>query len=114
MVEAPQCEVTPDSDTDSLRAGRELNVDTVLDSRIRRLGDRVRVTAQLVSVCDGAALWAGKFDELFTNLFAVEDSISQVASALLLKLRGDEGWQLAKRYTESAEAYQPNLLGSGK
>jgi DNA-binding winged helix-turn-helix (wHTH) protein/tetratricopeptide (TPR) repeat protein len=100
------------SEKETVVAGRELEVDTVLEGSIRRLGERVRVTAQLVSVPDGSVLWAEKFDEDFTDIFKVEDSISgKVAEALALQLSGEEQKRLTKRYTDNAEAYQLYLKG---
>jgi TolB-like protein/Tfp pilus assembly protein PilF len=97
---------------DPVVAGRELNVAAVLDGSIQRWEDRIRITVQLVSVKDAAALWAEKFDEKFTDIFAVEDSISeQVAAALTLKLTGEEKRLLTKHYTENTEAYQAYLRG---
>jgi serine/threonine-protein kinase len=76
------------------------------------VGDRIRVTARLINVADGASLWAGTFDEKFTDVFAVQDAISQkVADALALRLSGDEKNQLTKRYTDDVEAYQLYLTG---
>ena len=93
-------------------AGRELGADLILDGRIQRSGDDLRLTLQLVNVKDGRPLWADQFDEKFTDLFTIEDSISQkVAQALTLKLSGDEQQRLAKRSTENAEAYQEYLKG---
>jgi len=100
------------SEKETVVAGRELEVDTVLEGSIRRLSDRVRVTARLVSVRDGSLLWADKFDENFTDIFKVEDSISgKVAEALALKLSGEERKRLTKRYTDNTEAYQLYLKG---
>lgn len=100
------------TEKDTVVAGRELEVDTVLEGSIRRLGERVRVTARLVSVPDGSVLWADKFDENFTDIFKVEDSISgKVAEALALKLSGEAQKRLTKRYTDNAEAYQLYLKG---
>ena len=97
---------------DPAGADRELLVSSVLEGSIQRSGKRVRVTVQLVNVQDGATLWAEKFDETFTNIFAVEDSISeQVAEALTLKLTLKERRQLRKRYTENTEAYRAYLKG---
>ena len=97
---------------DPLAAGRELGVESVLDGSFQRWGDRIRVTARLVQVRDGSALWAGSFDEKFTDVFAVQDAISQrVAASLALRLSGDEQKGLAKRYTENIEAYQLYLTG---
>jgi DNA-binding winged helix-turn-helix (wHTH) protein/Tfp pilus assembly protein PilF len=102
--------ISPEKDT--VGAGRELGVDTVLEGSIRRVGERIRVTARLVSVTDGSVLWADKFDENFTDIFKVEDSISgKVAEALALKLSGEEKKHLTKRYTDNAEAYHLYLKG---
>ncbi len=100
------------SEKETVVAGRELEVDTVLEGSIRRLGEQVRVTARLVSVRDGSLLWADKFDEDFTDIFKVEDSISgKVTGALALRLSGEEQKRLTKRYTNNAEAYQLYLKG---
>lgn len=97
---------------DPVLVGRELGVDTVLDGTIQRLGERLRVTVQLVSVKDQTTLWAGKFDERFTDIFGVEDSISdRIAAALELKLSGRERAMLAKHQTEDIGAYDAYLRG---
>lgn len=97
---------------DPVAAGRELNVDSVVEGSIQRAGDRVRVTVQLVSVRESRPLWAYTFDERLTDIFSVQDSISaQVAQALTLKLTGEEERLLAKRYTLNVEAYQSYLRG---
>ncbi len=97
---------------DSLAAGRELGVDSVLDGSIQTWGDRIRISARLVSVGDGKQLWAGQFDEKFTDIFAVQDSISErVAAALIPRLGGEERQRLAKHDTENVEAYQLYLKG---
>ena len=96
---------------DPLAAGRELQVDSVVDGSIQRWGDRIRVTARLVGV-GGEQLWAGQFDEKFTDIFAVQDAISgRVAGALALHLSGEEERRLTKRYTENAAAYELYLMG---
>src|SRR6266540_403272 len=95
-----------------LAAGRALNVEAVLDGHIQRSGDRIRVSARLVSVDDGKQLWAGQFDEQMADLFTVQDSISQrVAAALALKLSGEEQKRLSKRHTSNIRAYQSYLQG---
>jgi TolB-like protein/Tfp pilus assembly protein PilF len=97
---------------DPIAAGQELRVESVLDGSIQRSGQRIRVTVQLISVANGAALWAAKFDEQFTGIFEVEDSISeQVTKALTLKLTSEEKVQLVKHHTEDSEAYQLYLRG---
>ncbi len=99
-------------DTNPIEAGQALNVEAVLEGSIQLLGERIRVTVQLVSVRDGRHLWTAKFDEQFTHLFAVEDSISrQLTEALALALSGGEQAQLARHYTENPEAYKLYLKG---
>lgn len=101
-----------DRGEDPLAAGRELGVDALLDGKIQQAGDRLRVTVQLLRVADGASLWAEKFDEQFTNIFDVQDSISdQAARSLTLQLTGSERELMRKHYTENAEANQTYLQG---
>jgi len=97
---------------DSSAAGRELQVSSVLEGNVQKVADRIRVTARLINVTDGASLWAGTFDEKFTDVFAVQDAISQkVADALALRLSGEEKRRLTKRDTKNLEAYQLYLTG---
>jgi len=97
---------------DTLTIGRKLNVDAVLDGTVQHAGERVRVTVQLICLESGKSIWSAKFDEHFTDIFAVQDSISeQVASALALKINGVERQRLRKRHTENTEAYQLYLMG---
>jgi DNA-binding winged helix-turn-helix (wHTH) protein/TolB-like protein/Tfp pilus assembly protein PilF len=97
---------------DPLAAGRELKVEAVLDGNIQRVGDHLRLTAQLIGVRDGAPLWSGKFDERFDNVFAAQDLISErVAEALALRLTGEQRESLRKRYTDNIEAYQAYSSG---
>ena len=97
---------------DSLTAGRELGVDALLDGFVQKSGDKVRVTAQLLRVSDGKHLWSAQFNENFTDIFAVEDSISkQMVEALLLNLTGEEQRRVTKHYTENIEAYELYLRG---
>jgi len=99
-------------DQDPLAAGREQRVDAVLEGSIQRLGAKVRVTVRLLNVQDGSPLWAYKCDEYCTDIFALEDAISErVAGALALELTSEERKLLTKRYTENVEAYQLYLKG---
>ena len=101
-----------DPTKDLVSTGRELKVDAVLDGTVQRDGDRVRVTVQLIRVADGKPLWADRFDESWTGIFALQDRVSeQVATALLLRLSLEEAELLRRRYTENAEAYQLYLRG---
>jgi DNA-binding winged helix-turn-helix (wHTH) protein/tetratricopeptide (TPR) repeat protein len=97
---------------DTLAAGRELGVDSLLEGNIQRDGSNIRVTARLISVADGASLWAGTFDQEFTNVFALQDTIAEkVASALALRMGEDEKKRLTQRYTKDVEAYHLYLKG---
>jgi DNA-binding winged helix-turn-helix (wHTH) protein/tetratricopeptide (TPR) repeat protein len=99
-------------DQDPLAAGREQQVDAVLESSFQRNGESIRVTVRLVRVKDGSLLWAEKLDEKFTDIFAVQDSISEkVARSLALKLTGEEKKLLTKRYTKNPDAYRFYLKG---
>jgi TolB-like protein len=91
-----------DPGQDPVKAGRELQTDAVLDGGIQKAGDRVRVSVRLLDVKSGAALWSEQFDENFTDIFKVQDSIAQrITSALTLKLTRNEQELLAKHLTES-------------
>lgn len=99
-------------DQDPLLAGREQQVDAVLEGSIQRLQDEIRVTVRLLRVTDGAQLWSNKFDEKSTDILIIQDSISeQVARTLAVKLTGEEKGLLTKRYTSDPEAYQFYLKG---
>jgi DNA-binding winged helix-turn-helix (wHTH) protein/tetratricopeptide (TPR) repeat protein len=92
--------------------GRELKVDALLDGVFQRAGDQIRVSVQFIRVADGVTLWAAKFDEQFTNILSIQDSISeQVAGALAIKISGEEQRQLRKNYTASSEAFQHFIRG---
>lgn len=93
---------------DSLTVGRELGVESVLDGTIQTWGDRIRISAKLLRSSDGKQLWAGQFDEKFTDIFVVQDSISErVATALKMRFGGKQ----KKHPTENVEAYQLYMKG---
>ena len=97
---------------DALAAGRELGVESVLDGNIQRTDDRIRISSRLVRVEDGTTLWAETFDEKFTDIFSVQDSISQkIVGALAVQLSGEDRDRLTKKYTANTEAYQLYLKG---
>ena len=100
------------ADVDPVEAGRQLGVDAVVDGRLQRSGSRLRLTVQLVPTAGGAPLWADHFDEEFTHLFAVEDTVAErVAAALVAELSAEERQRLGRRQTESLEAYQAYCRG---
>jgi tetratricopeptide (TPR) repeat protein len=97
---------------DAISAGREQQVDAVLDGHIQKAAEKVRVTVRLLRVADGTPLWVDTFDVEMTDLFTVQDSISErVAAALAITLAGAERERLTKHHTEDHEAYQLYLKG---
>ena len=95
-------------DRDTVSAGRELQADAVLDGSIQTSDGRIRVSLRLMRTGDGMQLWTENFDEKFTDVFAVQDSISErVATALKIRL----GNRQKKRPTDSIEAYQLYMKG---
>src|SRR5262245_10221963 len=100
-------------DQDPIAAGREQEVDAVLDGSIQKSGDSIRVSVQLLRVRDGKMLWAQTFDEKLAGIFTVEDSIAQrVVEALSLRLSGREKQRLTKHDTRNLEAYLSYQLGN--
>jgi len=93
--------------------GRDLDVGLILVGGVQCAGERIRVTVQLVNVASGAPLWAEKFDERLTDIFAVEDVISErVAQSLTLRLMNEERARSTRRGSENTEAYQLYLRGN--
>jgi TolB-like protein len=101
------------SDADSLAAGKQLNVDSVLDGTFQRAGNRLRVTANLVRVSDGASMWSDTLDTQSDDVFALEDQLSKtLVSKLQVKLSPVEQRALQKQYTTNPAAYDAFLRGS--
>jgi serine/threonine-protein kinase len=97
---------------DPAAAGRLLSVEAVLDGTVQHEAGNIRITARLFRVADGALLWSGKFDQKFTNVFAVHDAISQhVAKTLIRNLNDEDRKLLTKRHTDNVEAYRAYLKG---
>jgi len=97
---------------DPLAAGREQNVDAILDGRIQSLSDTVRVTVQLVRVSDGASLWAESFEENPQRVFALEDAVAdRIADSMSISLSGEQKKRMVRGQTENAAAYQLYLRG---
>lgn len=101
-----------DAGANPFQAGNELGVDYVLEGSIRRAGERIRITVQLLNVREKSSWWAENFNELFTDVLELEDSISEkVVTSLLPKLTGEDEKQLNKRGTNSPEAHESYLRG---
>lgn len=100
------------ADQDPLAAGRALEVAAVIEGHVQFEADRVRLTARLLDVRDGSALWTGSFDERSNDFFAVQDSLArQVVDALSVDLSADARRRLTRHYTEDVEAWQLYLNG---
>jgi serine/threonine protein kinase/tetratricopeptide (TPR) repeat protein len=91
-------------EADVREIGARLNVEHILEGSVRRAGNRIRVTTQLVKASDGYHLWSQRFDREMTDVFAIQDEISQaIVEKLRVRLTGDR--PLVKRPTENLAAY---------
>ncbi|HWT02060.1 MAG TPA: protein kinase [Pyrinomonadaceae bacterium] len=94
-------------DVDPQTVGRELGVHAVLTGRVVRMNDDLVIETELVDVDTQTRLWGERYSRKLSDIIALQDDISrEISEKLRLKLSGEERRQLAKRYTESAEAYQ--------
>jgi serine/threonine-protein kinase len=92
--------------------GEKLDVATVLEGSVRRSGAKLRITAQLVNVADGHALWSERYDREMTDVFEVQDEIANAIATRLrgaLKAEADRG--RTPRGTQNIEAYELLLKG---
>lgn len=86
--------------------GRELGVGSVLEGSVRKLGNRLRITAQLINAVDGFHLWSEAYDRNLDDLFKIQDEVSEsIAQALRVNLTEAEKAQLSAVPTRSIEAY---------
>jgi len=92
--------------------GDKLQVQAVLEGSVRKAGDRLRITVQLINVGDGFELWSEKYDRDLKDVFAIQDEISlAIVDSLKVKLLEKEKEALVKRYTDNTEAYKLYLKG---
>ena len=97
---------------DVKQVGRDLGVHYVLEGSVRKAGNRVRVTGQLIDVASGAHIWAERFDRDLTDIFAVQDELTrEIISALKVKLTPEKKDRLARKNTIDQEAYDLFLRG---
>lgn len=120
LAQVPQLRVTGRTSPFSFKGrkvtideiGKALKVSTVLEGSVRKDGDRLRVTAQLVSVADGYQLWSQSYDRKLTDIFAVQDDIAgAVVDALKLKLLPALRPSTARHHVPGFETYDHFLLG---
>lgn len=92
--------------------GKTLNVNTVVEGSVRKAGNRIRISVQLVNAADGYHLWSERYDREMQDIFDVQDEITlAVVDALKVKLLGAKKAAVLKRYTDNTEAYQLYLQG---
>lgn len=92
--------------------GRDLGVRSVLEGSIRRVGNRVRITAQLIDTADGGHLWAERYDRELTDIFAVQDEVTlQIVSALRVTLSPAEKARVVEYGTSNVAAHDAFLRG---
>jgi serine/threonine-protein kinase len=94
------------------KVGDQLHVNTVLEGSVRKAGDKLRVTAQLINVSDGYHLWSRDYDGDIRDIFTFQSNVAQrVVEALQINLGVEEARALAKKPTENPEAHRLYLLG---
>lgn len=99
-------------DLDMREIGRQLNVSNILEGSVRRAGNKLRITAQLINVADGYHLWSERYDRELEDVFAIQDEISlAIVDKLKVRLLGEDKARLAKRYTDDFEVYNLYLKG---
>jgi TolB-like protein/Flp pilus assembly protein TadD len=92
--------------------GRELQAGTILEGSVRKAGDRLRITAQLVDVASEGHLWSQDYDRQLDDVFAIQSDVAQhVAQALQIALKPAEQRQIEKAGTDDPEAYKDYLQG---
>jgi TolB-like protein/Tfp pilus assembly protein PilF len=92
--------------------GKELNVENVLEGSVRKAGNKIRVTAQLIKVSDGYHLWSDRYDRELEDVFAIQDEIARsIVEALEVKLGDVKKGPLRERPTDDMDAYQAYLRG---
>jgi serine/threonine protein kinase/Tfp pilus assembly protein PilF len=97
---------------DLAEVGKKLRVSTVLDGSVRRMGNRLRITAQLVNVADGYQLWSERYDREMEDVFAIQDDISQaIVKSLRVILTEGEKKQIEKARAVNVQAYDYYLRG---
>jgi adenylate cyclase len=94
------------------KVGEQLHVNTVLEGSVRKAGDKLRITAQLINVADGYHLWSEDYDGNMKDILAVQSDVAKrVVEALQVRLGVDEARALAKKATDNPEAHRLYLLG---
>jgi len=99
-------------DLDPQTIGRELNVGAILSGRVLQRGDALNIQVDLISAADGTQIWGNAYSSKASEVLDVEHRVARdVSEQLKLKLSGAEQRQMAKNYTQNADAYQSYLKG---
>ncbi len=92
--------------------GEELDVETVVEGSVRKAGDRLRVTVQLINAPSGYHLWSQRYDRQLKDVFAIQEEISQsIVKALRIRLVGRQNRPLVNKPTDNLEAYNLHFKG---
>ncbi len=92
--------------------GTQLNVNHILEGSVRKSGNKLRITAQLIKVADGYHLWSEKYDRELEDIFDIQDEIAlAILNVIKIKLLGTDKKAVLKKYTDNPEAYQLYLQG---
>jgi TolB-like protein len=101
-----------DKSEDIREIGRKLDVTSILEGSVRKAGDRIRITAQLISVTDGSHVWSERYDRVLEDVFAVQDEIaSAIVERLRVELTAGEQDRLAEAREVNPEAHEFYLRG---
>ncbi len=100
------------SEVDIREIGNKLNVDTVLEGSIRKAGNKIRITAQLIKIEDGYHLWSETYDRDYSDIFKIQDEISAaIIGSLKVHLLGEEKKSIVAERTQNMDAYSAYLIG---
>jgi len=100
------------SEIDIRDIGNKLNVNTVLEGSVRKSGDKIRITAQLIKIEDGYHLWSETYDRDYSDIFKIQDEISaSIMTSLKVHLLGEEEHAIVAERSHDMDAYSAYLIG---
>ncbi|NIM90548.1 MAG: tetratricopeptide repeat protein [Candidatus Aminicenantes bacterium] len=101
-----------DKEQDVREIGEKLNVQTVLEGSVRKAGEQLRISVQLINIADGFQLWSKQYDRKIDDVFAIQDEIAQnIVQALRIELSEEEKQMLEKSGTKDVQAYDFYIRG---
>lgn len=111
----PRSDVLPfrNEEVNSRQIGETLRVQYILEGSVRKVGDKIRITAQLIDAKSGFQVWAERYDRLIEDIFEIQMDVSEkIAQALRVSLTESEKQSLAKKPTDDLRAYDFYMRGS--